>query len=86
MKQQHDKVPETIAEQLRQAVRSSQWSLNAIAKAASIKYPSLHRFVNDGAYIRLESAGRLATLFRMQLTAPIEPNEMDGQRKEEPKR
>ena len=72
---------ETITEQLRQTVRDSEWSLNAIARAADMKHPSLFRFVHEGTGIRLDAAARLAAVFQMRLTVPKEPTQIDGQKK-----
>ena len=72
---------ESIIDQLRDAVRNSEWSLNAISKSTGIAYPALHRFINHDAHIRLENAAIIAELFGMRLTKAKEPQGLDGQKK-----
>ena len=63
-----------IAEQLQQAVRDSEWSLNSLAKGAGIPQSNLHRFANGEQRISLTAAARLAELFQMRLSEPVDPD------------
>ena len=63
-----------IAEQLKQAVRDSEWSLNSIAKASGILQSGLYRFVDDERGLSLDAACRLAELLKMELTDPVDPD------------
>ena len=61
----------TLADQIRQAVDQSEWSLNSIAKEAGVPQPVLHRFIHgDRDDIRLSTADKLCQLFGMKLTKP----------------
>ena len=61
----------TLADQLRQAVSDSEWSLNSIARESGIPQPVLYRFVNGQRdAIRLDTADKLCQLFAMRLTKP----------------
>jgi hypothetical protein len=63
----------TLQDQLRQAVRESEFSLYAIAKGAQIAYPVLYRFSTGERDLTLTTASRLADFFRMRLTRPRRP-------------
>ena len=67
----------TISEQLRQAIRDSGLSLNAISKATGVAPPVLWHFMTEGddhRDIRLErTADRLAAYFGMSLTKEAAP-------------
>jgi plasmid maintenance system antidote protein VapI len=60
------KLSPTIAESLRQAIRTSGSSVYSLAKETSIPQSMLTRFVN-GKDIRLETADRLAKFFGLSL-------------------
>ena len=63
-----------ICDQLRAAVRESEWSLHAISQAAGIDYSSLYKWMKCERRLRLDSFTRLAKVFQMELTAPVEPD------------
>jgi len=57
--------------QIRQMIRESGMTLNAVAVAAGVPQPVLYRFLNGGqATISLETAERLCAFFDVRLTAP----------------
>ena len=73
-----DKSEMAIAEQLRRAVKASELSGNALAKAAGISQPALSRFM-QGEAISLAAADKLAAYFGLAL-APNKPTK-PGKRK-----
>ncbi len=60
----------TLTDQLRQAIKDSGMSLYMVAKLTHTPYAAIHGFANGQRGIKLETAERLAELFRMKLTAP----------------
>ena len=62
-----------ISDQLRAAVEGSGLTRHAIATAAGIPGPSLHRFMTGERGLTLETAAKLAAFFQMQLTKPKRP-------------
>ncbi|MDA1054860.1 MAG: helix-turn-helix transcriptional regulator [Planctomycetota bacterium] len=59
----------TIADQLRQAIEDSGESVYAIAKAAGIAQPVLHRFSTGERDLTLTTADRLLEYFGLELTS-----------------
>ena len=57
----------TMAEVLRKAVREPGLSVNAVAKAAGIAQPVLHRFVTGERDLTLDTAQKLADYFGLEL-------------------
>jgi len=61
----------TLGEQLLEAIKNSDLSINAIATGAAVPQPVLQRFVSgDRENIRLDTASKIATYFGMRLTKP----------------
>ncbi|MDA1056011.1 MAG: helix-turn-helix transcriptional regulator [Planctomycetota bacterium] len=58
----------TIADQLRQAIEDSGESVYAIAKAAGIAQPVLHRFAAGERDLTLTTADKLLEYFGLELT------------------
>lgn len=63
----------SLTEQLRQAIHKSGLSLYMVAKVTHTPYAAIHGFANGHRDIKLETADKLAALFRMKLTAPKRP-------------
>jgi plasmid maintenance system antidote protein VapI len=59
----------TIAEELRRKVRECGLSVNAVAKAAGVAQPVLHRFMTGERDLTLSTAQRLADHFGLELRA-----------------
>lgn len=57
----------TIADQLRQAIKDSGDSVNAIARAADIAQPVLHRFCSGERDLTLTTADKLLSHFGFEL-------------------
>jgi len=58
----------TIEDQLRDVVRSSGLSIKAVSDRTGIPYAAVHGFVTDDERtIMLRTAGKLATLFGLEL-------------------
>ncbi len=64
------KTANNIEEQLRDAIKNSGQSVNAIAKASGVQQSTLSRFVNEETSIQLQFAARVAAYFGMRLTKP----------------
>jgi DNA-binding Xre family transcriptional regulator len=68
-----------ITEQLRGMIANSGMTLNALAVAAGVPQPVLHRFVSGvRENIRLDTAGKLCQFFGARLTAPRWPKGRKG--------
>lgn len=60
--------PKPVADQLREAIKESGLSLNALAKAADVPYASVHAFVNKpGKTVTIETAVALAKALRVKI-------------------
>lgn len=59
-----------LAEQLREAMRESEWSVNQISKGAGIAQSRLNDFYGVQKSLSLENASKLAAFFGMRLTKP----------------
>jgi len=59
----------TIADQLRQAIEDSGQSVYAIAKAAGIAQPVLHRFYTGERDLTLSTADKLIEYFGLELVS-----------------
>lgn len=57
----------TIADQLRKAIADSEDSVSAIARAAGIPQPVLHRFAKGERDLTLTTAQRLIDYFDLEL-------------------
>ncbi len=64
---------QTLADQLRSAIRSSGLSVYRIALDTGVSQPVITRFVNGKRTVTLETADALAAYFNMRLTAPRLP-------------
>ncbi len=77
---------QTLADQLRSAIKSSGLSVYRIALDTGVSQPVISRFVNGNRTITVETANALAAYFDMRLTAPRLPNgparPLSGGRKE----
>jgi len=63
------KTPTTLADQIRDAINQSDWSISSIAAAAGIPQPVLYRFATgDRVNVRMDTAEKLVALFQMRLT------------------
>lgn len=60
------KVPPTLDESLRQAIRDSGLSANQLARATEVPQPTITRFLN-GADMKLSTASRLAAYLGLHL-------------------
>jgi plasmid maintenance system antidote protein VapI len=58
----------TIADVLRKAIEQSELSVYAIAKAADVPQPVLHRFYAGERDLTLATANKLAVYFGLELT------------------
>lgn len=58
----------TIADQLRKAIEDSGQSVYALAKAADIAQPVLHRFYTGERDLTLTTADKLLVYFELELT------------------
>ena len=56
-----------MADALRRAVRETGLSVNAVAKAAGVPQPVLHRFMTGERDLTLSTAQRLVDYFRLEL-------------------
>lgn len=63
----------SLTDQLHDAIEASGLSLYMVAKATGVPYAVVHAFANGQRTITLETAEKLAELFRMKLTAPRRP-------------
>jgi len=67
-----------LAEQLRDAIRESGYSINSLANVWGIPQPVLSRFVSGQRGIGMDNANKIAAAFGMRLTKPktlrIEPD------------
>ena len=70
-----------VSDQVREAVKNSEWPLSRIAEAVGMKTPPLWRFVNQDAGIRLDAFAKLCEFFQMSLTAPKDPQIPTGKEK-----
>lgn len=57
--------PKPIADQLREAIKASGMSLNALAKTADVPYASLHGFM-AGKSVKIETAEALGKALGMK--------------------
>jgi plasmid maintenance system antidote protein VapI len=60
-----------ISEQLREAIRASGLSANALARGCGVPQPMLTRFIN-GLDVRLATADKLAAYFGLELRPATE--------------
>ncbi len=60
----------SLTSQLREAIDKSGLSLYAVAKGTETPYAAIHGFANGQHGLTLETADRLAELFKMKLTSP----------------
>jgi plasmid maintenance system antidote protein VapI len=60
----------SLTSQLREAIHKSGLSLYAVAKRTETPYAAIHAFANSHRGLTLETADRLAELFKMKLTSP----------------
>ncbi len=58
----------SIADQLREMIAKSGLSVNALARAADIAQPVLHRFFSGERDLTLTSADKLIEYFELELT------------------
>lgn len=72
-----------ISDLLRQAIRDSGVSANALAKACDVPQPTISTFLL-GKDIRMKSADKLAAYFGLTLTSESEPSEQAPARKKSP--
>ena len=66
----------SLTDQLRKAIDDSGLSLYAVAKATHTPYAVIHGFANGHRDIKLETADKLAELFKMKLTAAKRPKKI----------
>jgi hypothetical protein len=64
----------SLTEHLRKAIHDSGLSLYMVAKLTDTPYAAIHGFANGHRDLKLETADRLAALFKMKLTAPKRPD------------
>jgi len=61
----------TLTEQLREMIRDSGQTVNAVAVASGVPWPVLQRFcAGERDNIRLDTADKLCAFFGVKLTAP----------------
>jgi len=60
----------SLADQLRDAIRGCEWSLNSIARETGIPQPNLYRFMQGKCDVSLSTADKIARYFGMRLTRP----------------
>ncbi len=63
----------SLTDQLRKAIHGSGLSLYMVAKSTHTPYAAIHGFAGGNRDIKLETAEKLAELFKMKLTDPIFP-------------
>jgi plasmid maintenance system antidote protein VapI len=61
------KAQPSLADQLRTVMKKSRMTTNAVAVAAGIPQPVLHRFVTGERDLTLETADKLARYFKLRL-------------------